>query len=165
MDDGPKKNLIIILIALVALACLFFVIKYTGLFSKPKWGGETGPESVNKIENVSPRDLEGFPNASELPLPAGATLTKVYRATSPNNQIQVTKTLTSPKSIGENFTYFKNVLQNKKYGWTVIGEVNESSQPNTKAIFAQNSNGTLSVNLSYNPASQRTSIDLSFLLK
>lgn len=167
--EGLKVPVPVGIAILVLLIGFIIISRYTNFFSGFKSEVDNIPESkqvpINKIENVNPsQELKGFPGTTEFPLPANAVVVKAYRATSLDNQIQVTKTLTSPKGVDENYAFFKDIIQNKKYGWSIVYEVNKSSQPNDKAIFARSSNGTMNINIHYNPTSKETYIDLSFLL-
>jgi len=152
------------LVVLVLLAVLVFAAFYKFVWPTPT-PAPSGESRVKIQELRLDKKLADFPDIAELPLPASAAVIKSYRAIAPDGKTQVTKKLESSKSLNENFDYYKNLLKDKKYGWTIINEVNSASLPNHRAIFAENSKGVLNINLDFIPGAKKTTIDISFLIK
>jgi hypothetical protein len=154
------KILIILLIIAIIAGFVFFQINKK---SQPPAPERPGP--INDIKEIGPLEtVTDFPGASILPLPQTANITKTYKITSPQGEVQITKILESSWSLKENFDYFKNVLSDKKKGWKITGEIGIKANDNHAALFAERSEGILSINLTFNPATKKTIIDLSFLL-
>lgn len=172
-NKGIWVVIVVVILLVVAIAVIITPNFFPKLNVSPTKSSQ--PQSAlprTEVENLNPSDNStDFPDITELPMPTSATVIKVFRTTVSEvgrTGVQVTKVLESPKSLNENFTYYKNLLQDKQYGWIIMNNgaspLNPLPQPNIKAIIAQNKEGTLNILMIFSPDTKKTTINLYFLL-
>ena len=144
--------IVFVLIALVGLA-LFFTLK-------------NGPGTNNGSQTtIIPVDNGKVPDYfPAIPISSDVKIVNNYNATSPDGRVQATRTFENRKSVAENFDFYKNYLTAPQNGWTLLSEVNNSADPNHKAIFAKNADGILTINISAGQTPGTSLVDASFLI-
>lgn len=151
-----KRSFAYVIVLVIVIVAVGF-----WLWSQKRPTGPLSSEPVNRVVDIDPAVLpEGFP--ADVPLEQDAKVVSNYTATSPYGEVQSSRTFESVKSIKENFDLYKAFIKDKKNGWTYLNEVNDPFDPDHKAIFAQNAQGTLSVNIS-SKADGGSIVDLSFV--
>ena len=158
-----KSQIVVVLVALLIFAAIIGVA-----YKRRNYGGTTTPgvvgEQVNKIVEVDPfNPPEEFP--PNFPIKEGSEVIDNYNATSPDGRVQATRVVRSPFTPMGAFSYYKDFLQAEGDAWEILGEVNTATNPNHKAIFAQNSRGMLSINISADSAPGFSVIDISYVIQ
>ena len=160
-NSGLKKIIGWTVVAVVILVFLFFFKFNVDRDSV----SDLSPSPANKVEEFSADDsLSGFPTEQDLPLPESSVVIRNYRATSPQGQIQLTKILESPRSVRENFNYFRNFLTDTETNWEILVEEIAEDNFSSAYILAKNQNGLLNIGISSDSNGSKSTIDLSFLL-
>jgi hypothetical protein len=156
-----NRNFLIIGGIIIVIAAIIFLLPL--LKNRPV--SEQVEETVNPniVVQVLPSKLpENFPSA--VPIDQGVNILTNYNATTPEGVEQATRSFKTDKTVKTNFDFYKNYLSQKSNGWTITGEVSDESNPNHKAIFAENSIGSLNINISAGPESGTSVVDISFTI-
>jgi hypothetical protein len=158
-----RLPLIVGVLAMILVGVAIYGVIYKGIFhSNVSSTLSPTPIDKNVIETFAPnKTLPGFP--SNIPTPASATITRNIKLTTPEGRIQLTRQLTSSKSIKEVYDFYVSSLTSSS-AWKILNKFDDPKSPNIKAVLAQGSEGTLTVSIRYNSVTKLTDIDLSLTL-
>jgi len=153
-----RLPLIVGVLAMILVGVAIYGVIYKGIIRTKVTPTPTLVDK-NVIETFAPdKSLPGFP--SSIPTPAGATVTRNIKLTTPEGRVQLTKQLTSPKSLKEIFDFYVSSLTSSS-AWKIVNKFDDPKSPNIKAVLAQGNEGSLTVSIRYNTITKLTDIDLS----
>jgi len=143
---------------LIAAVVLFIVIASVAYFLGWK---NYSPGSALGVKDVpSYRAPDYFPN---LPIDSKASIKENYNVTTGGGEVQATRVVDSSADVSLNFAFYKNFIAQPENGWVPSGEINNPSSPSHKALFAKNSGGYLSIDISAGSAPNSSVINLTYL--
>jgi len=157
-DSTPEKSPQALIGLVVLLAIFVLVLVFIQI---PDRGNEAVvlDEPANETTEIGlDRNLNNFPATA--PIPASATLTRQLNIETPEGQLQLTKQFISTKSLEENFEFFVDSLSADS-NWEILAQNDSGS---SRAIFARNSQGVLSVSIQPGPTGGEVLIDMSFVV-
>ena len=147
-----KRDIIILLIVIVVLAGILIILPFR-MMQKP------APQSA--ITNVDTSRLpDSFP--ANVPIDAVIKIESNFNATGSDGRVQATRTVVSSRSVDGNFAFYKTFITASGSGWTLVNEVNDPASPNHKALFARNTDGIMSINISAGKTPGTSILDVSF---
>lgn len=152
LNSMKKSQIVLIVVAVLILGILAFVLFKKPYFSRP----------INNITDIAQDRLpEKFP--VNIPLEAGAKILKNYNAVSPQGRVQASRVFESTKPVAVNFDIYKNFVSQKPDDWKILYELNSSSQPDYKALFAKGIAGVLNITIRRGAQPGTSIVDISFL--
>lgn len=144
-----NKSILWLMAVLILLAAGLYGYSY---FTTKEFTGNSGTTQHGKVTTtLVPEDRlpKNFP--SSIPLEAGAAVTVNQNSVDLNGNQVASREFVSSKTIWENFTFYKEVLE--KEGWTITSTSDKETQ---KVIFA--TKGKQEVNIRcYGSSDARTS--------
>ena len=156
-----KKTIYIVVIIAVLLVAAIALSSKKVRQTFPSWFSAKNTQQIPKVTKVEvPKSQApaGFP--SDLPIEKGAVLTQNFEADTSVGQHQATRQFESKKTVSENYALYADYF--KTSGWTVLAK---SPGDTLSTIAAKKGEGSLTVNISKDPAGKKVTVDLSFVTK
>ena len=146
-----KRDIVMLVIVALILAGILLLIPFRA----------ATPQPPNVITDVPESQFPDF--FPSVPIEGYAKVVANYNAEAPDGRVQATRTVTSRKSVAENFALYETFIAAPENGWTLLNKVDIPSDPDHKALFAKGTEGILSVNISAGAGEGASVLTISFV--